>query len=57
MFFLRQEGNKKATGVRQESDRLVEDDKGEKIVHGFLYRWIDVKKLKTNVLNFSEFFL
>ena len=49
--FLRQEGDRKATGVRQESDRPVEDNKWDKIVHGFLYRWINVKKMRTNVLH------
>ena len=47
----RQEGDRKATGVRQESDMLVEDNTWDKIVHGFLYRWIYVKKMRTNVLH------
>ena len=53
--FLRQEGDRKATGVRQESDRPVEDNKWDKIVHGFLYRWIYVKKMRTNVLHLFGF--
>ena len=40
--------------MREESDRLVEEDKGDKIVHGFVYRWIYVKKLRTNVLRFLD---
>ena len=55
--FLRQEGDRKATGVRQDSDRLVEEDKGDKIVHVFLYRWIYVKKMRTNVLHLFGFLL
>ena len=51
----RQEGDRKATGVRQESDRPVEDNKWDKIVHGFLYRWIYVKKMRTNVLHLFGF--
>ena len=57
VFFLRQEGDRKATEVRHESDRLVEDDKGDKIVHAFLYRWIFVKKMRTNVLHLFGFLL
>ena len=51
----RQEGDRKATGVRQESDRPVEDNKWDKIVHGFFYRWIYVKKMRTNVLHLFGF--
>ena len=53
--FLRQEGDRKATGRRQESDRPVEDNKWDKIVHGFLYSWIYVKKMRTNVLHLFGF--
>ena len=55
--FLRPEGDRKATGVRQQSDRLVEDDKGDKIVHGLSYSWIYVKKMRTNVLHLFGFLL
>ena len=41
--------------MQQESDRLVEQDKSDKIVHGFLYRWIYVKKMRTNVLHLCGF--
>ena len=41
MFFC----DRKATRRRQESDRVVEQDKEDKIVHEFLYRWICVKKM------------
>ena len=51
----RQKGDRKATGVRQESDRPVEDNKWDKIVHEFLYRWIYVKKMRTNVLHLFRF--
>ena len=47
---LRQEGDSKATGVQQESDSLVEEDKGEKIVHGLLNWWIYVNTLRPRQL-------
>ena len=53
MFFC----DRKATGRRQESDRFVEEDKGDKIVHGFLYGWIYMKKMRTNVLHLFGFLL
>ena len=53
----RQKGDRKATGVQQKSDGLVEEDKGDKIGHGFLYRWIYVKKMRTNVLHLCGFLL
>ena len=43
--------------MQQESDRLVEEDKGDKILHGFLYRWIYVKKMRTNILHLFGFLL
>ena len=57
MFSLRQEGDRKVTGLRQESHRLVEDNKEDKIVYGYLYRWIYVKKIRTNVLQLFRFLL
>ena len=56
-FFLRQEGNRKATAVRQESEKLVEDDKGDKIVHGRLYRWIYLRKMRTSDVHLFGFVL
>ena len=46
-----------ATGRQQEGHRLVEDNEGDKIVHGLLYRWIYVKKMRTNVLHLFAFLL
>ena len=46
-----------ATGRQQKGDRLVKEDKGNKIVHGFLYRWIYVKKMGSNVLHLFGFLL
>ena len=56
-FFLRQEGDRKATGVRQKSDSLVDEYNGDKTVHEFSYRCIYVKKIRSNVLHLFGFLL
>ena len=43
--------------MQQESNRLVEEDKGDIIVYGLLYRWIYVTKMRTNVLHSFGFLL
>ena len=43
--------------MRLESDGLVEEDKGDKIVHESFYRWIYVKEMTTNVLHLCGFLL
>ena len=40
--------------MQQESNRLVEEDEGDKILHGLLYRWIYVKKMRTNSIDSSR---
>ena len=48
-FLLRQNWDRKGTRVRYDSNKLVEDDKGDKIVHGFYTGGYMEKKCFTSI--------